>query len=192
MIWAELRGTIAVAIILGTIAVTWTLIESREVEVRDPSIMTISTTTTSRQATTTIDQDARNTRICELARNLDSETNLVLDQPPGTVARVMLDFWRAVEPLAGSGARAEIGAVVSYYEDYLETAGPFDFNTGRIILEGDKEKLQQLLTRPAPGLEESRALVGFGCGVDLPQKPSMSLTSFDELEDRLLDPDNDE
>ena len=44
------------------------------------------------------------------------------------------------------------------------------------------------MTRPAPGLEASEAMVQFFCGVELPGQPSISARSFDDLEDRLLDP----
>lgn len=194
MWWTELRGLLAVVLVAGGIALAWNAIENRPVKDLDlASTTTTTTTTTTQPPTTTIDQDARNIEICEHARTL--ETNLALvaaDGGPGPVAELVLDFWRQIEGLAGSSARAEISAVVTYYEDYLETAAPFGFDTAKIIVEGDKEKLQQLLTRPAPGLAESRALIGFGCGVDVPDQPSMRASTFEDLEDRLLDPEDDE
>ena len=106
--------------------------------------------------------------------------------------------WRAVSTpsattsipsaLAIEDAKIEIGAVVDYYASYLETAEPFEFDTVTIILEGDKEKFQQLVTRPAPGLEASRNMVAFLCQIEVPNQPSISPRSFDDLEDRLLDP----
>ena len=107
----------------------------------------------------------------------------------GGIAVLALGFWQDVLPLAEGGARAEIVAVANYYEDYIETAGPFDYDTSRIIVEGDKEKLQQLITRPAPGFEGSRGLIGFGCGVEVPDQPRMDADDFEDLEDRLLDDD---
>ena len=79
--------------------------------------------------------------------------------------------------------------MVNYYEDYIETAGPFDYDTSRIIVEGDKEKLQQLITRPAPGFEGASGLIAFGCGVAVPDPPRMDADDFEDLEDRLLDDD---
>ena len=57
----------------------------------------------------------------------------------------------------------------------------------RVIVEGDKEKYQQLITRPAPGFEGSRGLIAFGCGVEVPEQPRMDPDDFEDLEDRLLD-----
>lgn len=193
MWWTELRGLLAVALVLGGIAFAWTRIENRPVKVIDLASTTTTTTTTTEPPPTTVDQDARNAAICDHARALAEDlAALPGDAGPGPVARLALDFWRRVEALSVGGARAEVTAVVRYYEDYLETAAPFDFSTTKIILEGDKEKLQQLLTRPAPGLDESRQLIGLFCGVDPPNKPSMGATDFDDLEDRLLDPDDED
>ncbi|MEM7141254.1 MAG: hypothetical protein AAF548_09500 [Actinomycetota bacterium] len=191
MWWTELRGALAVALVIGGIAFAWTRIESRPVKDIDLTATTTTTTTTTLPPTTTLDLDARNAAICDLARDLEAQVATLPDPGPGPVARLALEFWREVEPLSDPGVAAEVSAVVTYYEDYLETAAPFDFDTSKIIVEGDKEKLQQLLTRPAPGLDESRTLVAFFCGVSVPDKPSMSATAFDDLEDRLLDPDDD-
>ena len=81
---------------------------------------------------------------------------------------------------------------MNYYESYIETAEPFEFSITKVILRGDKERLQQLITRPAPGLESSRGLIGFGCGLEVADQPRMSVTRFDELEDELLDPPDDD
>ncbi|GJM38777.1 MAG: hypothetical protein DHS20C19_21440 [Acidimicrobiales bacterium] len=176
------------------IASAWAWIENRPVEdLTLTSSTTTTTTTTTVPPPTTVDQDARNLEICNDARALVDEVALLpSDAGPGPVAELALVFWQRAEALSTGAARAEMSAVVTYYEDYLETAAPFDFSTTKIILEGDKEKLQQLLTRPAPGLAESRQVIGFGCGVDVPTQPSMRASDFEDLEDRLLDPDDDD
>ena len=93
--------------------------------------------------------------------------------------------------MAPEEARVELGAVVTYYQSYLDTAEPFEFDTVLIILEGDKEKFEQLVTRPAPGLQASRDLIATLCQIEVPNQPSISARSFDDLEDRLLDPPDD-
>ena len=181
-----------VVAVAATIAVAWTRIEARPVG--DPTTeptTTTTTTTTTVVTTTTLSRDDANQLICDLAGGFADKAALVpADAGPGPVARLALDFWRKVETLTAGGARAEVTAVVNYYEDYLETAAPFDFNTARIIVGGDKEKLQQLITRPAAGLEASRSLIGWGCRVVVPDQPTMRATAFEELEDRLLDPED--
>ncbi len=193
MWWTELRGLIAVALVAGGIAYAWTEIEGRAtVDEEVATVTTTTTTTTTAPPTTTLDNDARNLLICERARSFAEEAELVDPAAgPGPVARLALDFWREVNELASREVQAEMSAVVTYYEDYLETAAPFDFDPARIILEGDKEKLQQLLTRPAPGLAPSRALISF-CGVTVPDQPSMRADDFDRLERRLLGIDEED
>lgn len=186
MWWTELRGLLAVALVAGGIAFAWTQIESRPIGDATTSSTTTTTTTTTVATTTTLSSDQISFLICERARSFADEADLV--DPiagAGPIARLALDFWRDVERLAATGVRAEVTAVVTYYEDFLETAEPFDFNMARIIVEGDKEKLEQLLTRPAPGLENSRLLIGL-CGVVVPDKPTMRAKDFQDLEDRLL------
>jgi hypothetical protein len=190
--WTELRGLVAVALVAGGIAFAWTRIESRPIDdVETTSTSTTTTTTTIVATSTTPSREDVNLLICGGARDLISDVAL-LDPAagPGPVARLALEFWQHVESLSDRQVRAEVTAVVNYYEDYLETAQPFDFDTARIIVEGDKEKLQQLITRPAPGLEGSRALIGFACGVEVPDQPSMGSKAFEDLEDRVLDDDN--
>jgi hypothetical protein len=194
--WTELRGLLAVGLVAGGIAFAWTQIEARTVDdVATVTTTTTTSTTTTVVTTTTQSVDERNAVICERARSFADEAELV--EPgagPGPVARLALDFWTEIERLTDGGVRAEVSAVVTYYEDYLRIAEPFDFDTAQIIvngvLNGNKEKLQQLITRPAPGLADSRALISL-CGVTVPDQPTMRLSDFDELEDRLLDVDPD-
>jgi len=192
--WTELRGIVAVALAIAGIAFAWSRIESHTGDVESTPVTTTTTTTTSTlPPTTTLSQDDNNLLICERARSLvDEVAEIAPGSGPGPVAVLALGFWREVADLASGGARAEIVAVVGYYEAYIETAGPFDYNTSRIIVEGDKERLQQLITRPAPGFEGSQSLIGFGCGVEVPDQPRMNADDFEELEDRLLDDDDDE
>lgn len=191
--WTELRGIVALALVVGGIVFAWSRIEDHSSTNDETAITTTTTTTTTTLATTTtLSQDQNNLLICERARSfVDEIAEVPAGEGPGPVSVLALDFWRAVLDLADVGARAEVVAVVNYYEDYIETAGPFDYNTSRIIVEGDKEKLQQLITRPAPGFAGSQALIGFGCGVETPDQPRMNAEAFEDLEDRLLDPDDD-
>ena len=189
MRWTELRGIVAIGLVIAAIAFAWTRIENRTVEQDTATTTTTSTTTTTTEPpSTTLSQDDANLLICERSRSFaDEAAELPGDGGPGPLAVLALGFWRDVLELSAGGARAEIVAVVNYYEDYIETAAPFDYDTARIIVEGDKEKLQQLITRPAPGFEGSRSLIGFGCGVVIPDQPRMDADDFEDLEDRLLD-----
>lgn len=193
MRWTELRGIVAVALAIAGIAFAWTRIESHASTDESSTVTTTSTTTTTTVApTTTFSQTDRNLLICERARSfVDEAAEVPSEAGPGPVAVLALGFWQEALELASGGARAEIVAVVNYYEDYIETAGPFEYNTSRIIVEGDKEKLQQLITRPAPGFEGSAGLIAFGCGVEVPDPPRMDADDFEDLEDRLLDDDDD-
>lgn len=187
--WTELRGVIAVVVVIGAIAFAWTRIESHGTdEVAGPTRTTTTTTTTTVATTTTLSQDEKNALICVRANALADElVALGPEAGEGDLVEASLAFWGDVAELAGGGPRAEIVAVVSYYEDYIETAGPFDYDPARVIVEGDKEKYQQLITRPAPGFEGSRGLIAFGCGVEVPEQPRMDPDDFEDLEDRLLD-----
>ncbi|MEQ8840977.1 MAG: hypothetical protein RIB98_08350 [Acidimicrobiales bacterium] len=189
MRWIDFRGIIVVAVALGAIAFAWNRIENHSG--RDDaagSASTTSTTTTTVPPTTTLSQEAANELICERARTLADNVAEIPDLAgTGPVAVLAYAFWEDIYPLTSVGARAEIDGVINYYADYLETAGPYDYDFARIIVEGDKEKLEQLVTRPAPGFEGARALIGFGCGVGMPEQPLMDAEDFADLEDRLLD-----
>lgn len=191
MWWTELRGIIAVALVAAAIAFAWNRIEARPID--PPEVTSVATTTTTTETTTTLfDQDVANREICALAEDFAVEGEAVgAVFGEGAVARLAVDFWRSVEQLAAPQVRAEVAAVVNYYEDYLETTEPFDFDYRRIIAEGDKEKLQQLLTRPAPGLEGSRALISL-CGVIVADQPSMPIDEFEDLEDEVDDATGDD
>ena len=194
MRWTELRGFLAVALVIAGMTVAWTRIENRDTDADAATVVTTTTTTTTTTAapTTTRSSEENFLLICERARSfVDEAAEVPAAAGPGPVAVLALGFWQDVLALAEGGAAAEIVAVVNYYEDYIETAGPFDYNTARIIVEGDKEKLQQLITRPAPGFEGSQALIGFGCGVVVPDQPRMNTDDFEDLEDRLLDDDDE-
>ncbi|MEZ5243501.1 MAG: hypothetical protein R2707_00270 [Acidimicrobiales bacterium] len=193
MRWTEIRGVVAVAVAIAAIAFAWTTIESHGTTDSASTVTTTTTTTTTTVApTTTRSQDENNLLVCERARSfVDEVAEVPAEAGPGPVAVLALSFWEDVYALTTGGARAEVVAVVSYYQDYIETAGPFDYDTSRIIVEGDKEKLQQLITRPAPGFEGSRGFIAFGCGVEVPAPPRMDADDFDDLEDRLLDDEDD-
>ena len=193
MRWAELRGVLAFVSILAAIVFSWRYIESRPVD----ATTTVSTTTTVNTSTTlaattgtTPAQAIEAT--CVRAAEFNAEVALIPNNSgPGSLARLALSFWSDLELIAPEGAATELGAVVTYYQSYLDTAAPFDFETAKIILEGDKEKFEQLVTRPAPGLQTSRDLIAMLCQIELPNQPSISSESFGDLEDKLLDPPED-
>ena len=189
--WTELRGVIAVVVVIAGIAIAWSRIESHTGADGSAVVATTTTTTTTTPPpVTTQSQDEANRLICERARSLvDEVAEVPPEAGPGPVAVLALEFWEDVYPLAGVGARAEIVGVITYYEAYVETAAPFDYDPARIIVEGDKERLEQLITRPAPGFDGARALIGFGCGIETPDQPRMDADTFEDLEDRLLDDD---
>ena len=187
---AELRGIIAFAAIILVIVATWRWIEDRPID----DVASTATTTTTTSTTTTIAVTTTTTpeeavaATCDRTQLFLTEAELIPSESgPGPLARLALSYWSDLERVAIETAKVEITAVVAYYVSYLETAEPFNFDTVEIILEGDKEKFEQLVTRPAPGLEASEAMVAFLCGVELPGQPSISARSFDDLEDRLLD-----
>lgn len=181
------------AAVVAGIALAWTAIEARPINDVDVSTATTtSTTTTTLLTTTTLSVAEANFAICDRARSFTEEASLVaLNGGSGAVAELALDFWRLVHNLASGAIKAELFAVVGYYEDYIETGDPFEYDFESIIVEGDKERLEQLLTRPATGLAESRALVSL-CGVTVPDKPTMRASDFKKLEDSLLDDDKDD
>ena len=188
---AELRGIAAFAVIVVVIISTWRWIEARPVEETATSVSTTSTTstTTTLAVTTTTSPETAIAATCERTQVFVAEAELIPDDAgPGPLARLSLSYWSDLEQIAVADSQVEIEAVVNYYLSYLDTAEPFEFDPVRIILEGDKEKFEQLVTRPAPGLEAAEAMVQFFCGAELPGQPSISARSFDDLEDRLLDP----
>ena len=193
MRWAEIRGVLAFAATIAAIVFSWRYIESRPIEeVTTATTTTTTTTTTTLVPTTTTTPAQAAAATCGRAAEFVAEAALIPDgSTPGPLARLALSFWSDLEVLAPAEAQIEIGAVVTYYRSYLDTAEPFDFDTVKIILEGDKEKFQQLVTRPAPGLGASREMVTTLCGIEVPNQPSISARSFDDLEDRLLDPPDD-
>lgn len=193
MRWAEFRGVLAFVGIVAAIVFSWRYIESRPIdETTTVTTTTTTSTTTTLVATTTTTPAQAVEATCARAAEFSAEAALIPDgSTPGPLARLALSFWSDLEVLAPADAQIEIGAVVTYYQSYLDTAEPFEFNTVKIILEGDKEKFQQLVTRPAPGLETSRTMITTLCGIEVANQPSISARSFDDLEDRLLDPPDD-
>ena len=192
MRWADFRGIVAVAAIVAAIVLSWRAIEARPIAstVAEP---TSTTTTTTVAPTTTTTPVAALADTCDRAAEFVAEASLVpTDADPGPLARLALSFWSDLEPIAPDELRQELTAVINYYEAYLETGGPFAFDPVEIILEGDKERFEQLVTRPAPGLQTARDTVAVLCGIEVPDQPSISARSFEDLEDRLLDPEDTE
>ena len=192
MRWADVRGLLAVAVIVMAIVLSWRAIEARPISETTAETTSTTTSTTLAASTTTTTPRQAIDATCSRAAEFVAEAGLIPQASgPGPLARLALSFWSDLESIAIPEARIEVGAVVDYYTSYLETAEPFDFDTVTIILEGDKEKFEQLVTRPAAGLQASREMVAELCGIDVPNQPSISSSRFDELEDRLLDPPDD-
>ena len=188
----ELRGLLAVALVVAAIAVAWTRIENRSTtEVTASTTTSTTTTTTTLPTTTTMSVDEANALICARAEAFLAEVELLESDGPGPLAELALPFWTDIATLATGPAATEIVPVVTFYEDYIETAQPFGYDSAKIIVEGDKEKFEFLVTRPTNGLDDWRGLIAFGCGLEIPDKPRMSARAFNDLEDRLLDDDDD-
>ncbi len=192
MRWAETRGLLAFAGVVAAIVFAWTTIEGREVTSVAPATSTTSSTTTTIVITTTTTPQQAVEALCAETMTLSAEIGLLpSDVGPGPIAHIALDYYTRIEPHVPVEIAPEMVAVIGYYEDFIATGETLDYNTVKIILEGDKEKYQQLVTRPAPGLESVRALVAETCGVDVPEQYRISTRGFDDLEDRLLDPPDD-
>lgn len=179
--------------VVGAIVLSWRAIEARPIAETtvEATSTTTSTTVAAATTTTTTPQQAIDAT-CDRAAEFVAEAGLIPSgSGPEPLARLALSFWSDLELIAIEEAKTEIGAVIDYYRSYIGTAAPFDFDTATIILEGDKEKFEQLVTRPATGLQASRDMVTQLCGIDVPNQPSISSRRFDDLEDRLLDPPDD-
>jgi len=175
---------------VGGIAYAWTTIENRPVaEIEAVATTTTTTTTTTTLPTTTTPEEALQAICLRSAQFSGVAAALPSDAGPGPTAELALDYWTDILDLAAPELRTEVVAVVAYYRDYLNLARPFEFNAAKIIVEGDKERFQQLVTRPAPGLETARSLISLACGIDVPDQPSMSSRAYTNLENRLLFPD---
>lgn len=188
----ELRGFLVFAAVVVAIAYLWVRLDDETVTkaTETTATTTSSSTTTTVVASPTVPPDQDLTGVCEQAQEFASAAAAVPeDDGIGPVARLAADFWASVLPDLPDEVRVETAAVVDYYESYLEVAEPFDHDPVRIIIEGDKERYEQLLTRPTPGLENARGFLLFVCDAEVPDKPSMSAGAFSSLEERLLDPD---
>jgi len=190
---AEFRGFLAFMLAVGGIAFAWTQIENRPVSA-PAAIATTTTTTTTTTARPTLTTPVQATAvICNRSEQFTAVVGaLPSDAGPGPTAQLAYAFWVEVLDLAAPQLRTEVVAVVSYYRDYLDLAQPFGFDAVKIIVDGDKERFQQLVTRPAPGLTAARGIISIACSVEVPDKPSMSSKAFTELENRLLFPDEED
>lgn len=190
---AELRGFIAFLLAVGGIAFAWNQIENRPVAVPVAAVTTTTTTTTTTVRPTLTTPQQATAAICSRSEQFAAVVAaLPADAGPGPTAQLAYAFWAEVLDLADPQLRTEVVAVVSYYRDYLDLAQPFGFNAAKIIVDGDKERFQQLVTRPAPGLAVARDVISLACGVEVPDKPSMRSKVFTDLENRLLFPDEED
>lgn len=192
MRWAEFRGLVAFAVVVGAIVFAWTTIENREaISVAASSSSTSTTTTTTAVTTSTTPAQAAEA-LCAHTASFIAEANLLpSDVGPGPIAHLALDYYTDLRSVVAADIDAEVVAVIGFYEDFIATGEALDYNTAKIILEGDKEKYQQLVTRPAPGLESVQLLITETCEVEIPGQYRISSSGFDDLEDRLLDPPDD-
>lgn len=175
--------------VIGVIAATWQWIEARPI---DPVTVTVTTTSTSSTTTvaptTTLSADDKLVLICLRSAGYANDVAAVTDdQGAGPLVDLGLEYWQEIQNLSTGSMVAEVGAVIGYYEDFVEIGVGFDYDYERIIVEGDKEKLELLLTRPAAGFDDAANLIAFGCGVEVPGTPSMAARTFERLEDRLID-----
>ena len=183
---AEIRGFLAFAAVIVAIVVAWTQIENRESATETATTTTTTTTTEPPVVTTTTTAEQAAEAICDRTDQLILSIFLQGGGNEQTTTSLTLEYWTDMLELVGPDVRVELLAVVDYYEDYLATGGPFDFDTETIIADGDKERWEQLITRPASGLEDARNLVGFLCGVDVPDQRRMDDDDFDDIEDAVL------
>ncbi len=181
----ELRGLVAFMLVVGGISFAWTQIENRPDSTPVVLVTTTTTTTTTPATTTTPDQAAR--AICDRSTQFAVvDLAVPADAGPGPTAQLALAYWSDVLDMSTSVLHTEVIAVVAYYNDYVDLAKPFGFDAAKIIVDGDKERFQQLVTRPAPGLQSARDIITVSCGVSVPDQPSMSARAFTDLENRLL------
>ncbi len=183
---AEIRGFVAFAAVIVVIIIAWTQIENRESASETTTTTTTTTTTEAPVVTTTTTAEQARAAICERTDQLLLSIFLQGGGNEHTTTRLTLDYWTDMLDLVGPDVRIELIAVVDYYEDYLATGGPFDFDTETIIADGDKERWEQLITRPASGLADARDLVGFLCGIEVPEQRRMDDDDFEDLEDAIL------
>ena len=188
---AEIRGFLVFAAVVAAIAYLWVQLDDEsDTKTLEAAAETTTTTTTVVASTTTTTPEQALEVVCEEAHEFAEEAAAIPEEEGvGPIARLAAGFWSTVLPDLPVEVRTETVAVVDYYESYLEVAEPFDHDPVRIIIEGDKERYEQLMTRSAPGLENARGFLLFVCEAEVPDKPSMSAGGFRRLEERLLDPD---
>ncbi len=188
--WIQIRGLIAFAAVVAAIAWAWDYSENRESAPEAILAVTTTTTTTTSTvplSTTTSPEQARQA-MCEQARSFVAEAALIPDSfGPGTLAELALDFYAGLRQVVSSAIDAELVSVIAHYQDFINTGEPYDYTLSRVILEGDKEQYEQLVTRPFPGLDVVRAHIAEQCSLETPDQYRISASAFKSLEDRLLD-----
>lgn len=188
---AELRGFLFFAAVVAAIAVIWVRLDDEsEAEKADVEVATTTTSsTTTLPPTTTTDPAIALRSVCDQALAFAGSVEQLTEDDDETEIRLAAQFWNSALPDLPSDVQIEAVAVLEYYNSLLDVAEPFDFDPVRIIVEGDKERYEQLLTRPAPGLDTARGFIVFTCSIEVPDKPWMSEKEFKNLEERLLDSD---
>lgn len=185
----QVRGLVAFAAVVAAIAWLWEWSEHRQ---SDPAAVvatttTTTTTTTVAAPTTTTPEQARQA-VCERSRRFADEAAIIPESlGPGTLAELAIDYYADLRQIVETEIDAEIVSVIAHYRDFIATGEPYDYNVTDIILQGgDKEKYEQLVTRPFPGLQTVRGHILAQCAVDTPDQYRVDARWFNDLEDRLL------
>jgi len=189
---AEIRGFIAFIAVIGAIVFAWNRIAAVDTTTDAASETTSSTSSTTTTTTlvgpTTTTQEQAVAAIC--ARTEDLQLAIFVDSGGSEVVinQLLAQYWADVFDVASPDVRVELAAVVNFYERYVEVGEPFGYDTEAIIEDGDKERWEQLVTRPPAALEENRALVAFLCGAELPEPIELTESEFERIEARVDPP----
>jgi len=185
----QIRGFIALAAVVAAIAWFWEWSENRQ---SDPAAVTLTTTTTTTTTstvappTTTTPEQARQAMCRRSQRFADEAAVIPEDHGPGTLADLAIDYYADLRQIVATEIDAEIVSVIAHYRDFITTGEPYGYSVTDIILRGDKEKYEQLVTRPFPGLQAVRDHIVEQCSVETPDQYRVGARWFNDLEDRLL------
>ncbi len=191
--WGErIRGIIAVGVVCAAIGIAFVTIDAGGDE--DTTTASTSTTVAPTTSTTTTvpDETADFDRLCELTTEL--YTTLVEGSvfDIGHETRALETFYTGAATLNLDFLTPEYQAAARHYQQYNAVGGPFGYDTERILSESDDaDRWVSLVTRPAVGVDESRAHVLFICGVDLPEAPSVDEEDIEEILEDIADEEDD-
>lgn len=176
----ERRGELAFALVALLIVVLWVALDQPAAEQAETS--TAPTTTVTSTTTSTVPVDADEV-ICDLSGDyVEAASEIPSDDTYGPLSELSLAYWQELLPLVDATLRIEIVAVVDHYDELIEVAKPLDYDSLTIISDGNRERFEQLITRPANGLEIAEAFVAELCEVELPEQPVLTSSEFRSLE----------